>query len=218
MGIISPIPLRNQFLNDDGTVTWAWVKWFLELQGVAPFDPNNLFALTIEESQAVDAAEQAASDVQLASLSDAPPVDAAMAEEIASGVALMLSDPSSAGSSKALVEPITLVIDGGGAVPATGDKGFGLVLYDRVITGWTLLSDLVGDCQITVNAGAYASYPTVSSIVAAAPPKLVGAQSAQSTAVGTWTTLLPANTVIQFNLDSVATCTRIVLVLETVRL
>jgi hypothetical protein len=111
----------------------------------------------------------------------------------------------------------TLVIDGGGSVPATGAKGFIQCPYAGTITGWTMLGDVSGSAQITVSKGTYAAFPTVSSIVASAPPKLTTAQKNTSTTLTGWTTAVAVGDILSFNLDSVLTCTRITLELQITR-
>jgi hypothetical protein len=112
---------------------------------------------------------------------------------------------------------IGLVIDGGGSVPTTGAKGLLQVPFAATITGWTLLADVTGSAQITVSKGTYAAFPTVTSIVASAPPVLSSAQKSTSTALTGWTTAITAGDVLSFNLDSVTTCKRLTLELQITR-
>jgi hypothetical protein len=116
-----------------------------------------------------------------------------------------------------LTQVIGLVIDGGGSTPATGAKGFIAVPFNCIITGWTMLADVSGSDQITISKGTYASYPTVSSIVASAPPNLSGAQKNTTSTLTGWTTSLNAGDILSFNLDSATTVTRIVLELQVTR-
>lgn len=111
-----------------------------------------------------------------------------------------------------------VVIDGGGSVPATGSKGVLQVPYDCTITGWTMLADQSGSAQITVSAGSFSAFPAVASIVAAAPPNLSAAQKATSTTLTGWTASISAGDVLSFNLDSVASCQRIILELQVTKL
>jgi hypothetical protein len=105
---------------------------------------------------------------------------------------------------------ITLTIDGKGSVPSTGSYGYIQVPYNATITGWTMLANASGTAQITVKKCAYASLPTTVSIVASAPPNLTGPQQFNtSTNIGTWTTSLLAGDVLEFNLDSAGTVTRL---------
>ncbi len=110
-----------------------------------------------------------------------------------------------------------ITIDGGGATPATGSKGFLQVNFACTITGWTMLADQSGSAQITVKKSTYSGFPTTSSIVASAPPNLSTAQKNTSTTLTGWTTAIAAGDVLEFNLDSVTTCQRITLELKVTK-
>lgn len=110
-----------------------------------------------------------------------------------------------------------IVVDGAGSVPDTGSKGYLRVPFAGTITAWTLLADQSGSAQITVKKCAYGSFPTTASIVAAAPPSLSSQQNNTSSTLTGWTTSITAGDVLEFVLDSVTTCTRLVLELEITR-
>ena len=112
---------------------------------------------------------------------------------------------------------IGIVIDGGGSTPATGSKGFTQVPYGCTITGWTMLADVSGSAQVTVKKSTYAGFPTTSSIVASAQPNLSSAQKNTSTTLTGWTTAITAGDVLEFNLDSATTVTRIFLELQVTK-
>jgi hypothetical protein len=114
-------------------------------------------------------------------------------------------------------EAVGIVIDGGGSTPATGSKGYTQVPYNCTITGWTMLADVSGSAQITVKKSTYAGFPTTSSIVAAAPPALSSVQKASNVLLPGWTTTITAGDVLEFNLDSATTVTRIFLELQVAR-
>ena len=129
------------------------------------------------------------------------------------GAANLSFAPATAGSAAV----IGLTIDGGGAVPSTGAKGFIEVPFGCTITSWTMLADQSGSAQITVSKGTYSAFPTASSIVASAPPNLSSQQkNADSTLMG-WTKTIAAGDVLSFNLDSVSTVQRIVLELQVTK-
>lgn len=109
------------------------------------------------------------------------------------------------------------IIDGGGAVPTTGSKKFIQVPVNCTITGWTILADQSGSCQITIKKSTYAGFPATSSIVASAPPSVTTAQKNTSTALTGWTTTLTAGDILECNLDSVASFTWIMIVLQVKR-
>ena len=114
-------------------------------------------------------------------------------------------------------EALGVVIDGGASVPATGSKGFIQIPYNCTITGWTMLANTSGSAQITVKKSTYAGFPSTSSIVASAPPNLSGAQKATSTTLTGWTTTINLGDILEYNLDSAATVTRVVLQLLVTR-
>lgn len=107
-----------------------------------------------------------------------------------------------------------IVIDGGAAPPATGSKGFLQVPYACVINSWTMIADQSGSAQITVKKSTYSGFPTTASIVASAQPKLTSAQKNTSSTLTGWTTTLAAGDILEFNLDSVTTCLRLILELQ----
>lgn len=119
-----------------------------------------------------------------------------------------------AGVSGNVAAALGIVIDGGGAVPSTGSKGFLQVPYACTITGWTILANAAGSASITVKKCAYSAFPATTSIVASAPPSLISAQNNMSTALTGWTTAIAAGDVLEFNLDSVATIQRLTLELQ----
>ncbi len=110
-----------------------------------------------------------------------------------------------------------ITIDGGGSTPATGSKGFVQAPFDCTITGWTMLGDQSGSAQVTIKKSTYAGFPTTASIVASAPPVLSAAQKNTSTTLTGWTVAVALGDVLEFNLDSVATITRIYLKLQVTR-
>jgi hypothetical protein len=112
---------------------------------------------------------------------------------------------------------VGITIDGGGSVPATGSKGFLVIPYAGTITGWYLLADQSGSAQITIKKCTYSGFPTDSSIVASAQPKLTSAQKNTSTALTGWTTSVSVDDIWEFNLDSVSTCTRLNLFVQILR-
>jgi hypothetical protein len=112
---------------------------------------------------------------------------------------------------------VGITIDGGGSVPATGSKGFLVVPFAGTITGWYLLADVSGSAQITIKKCTYSGFPTDSSIVASAQPKLTSAQKNTSTTLTGWTTSVAADDIWEFNLDSVTTCTRLNLFVQILR-
>jgi hypothetical protein len=119
--------------------------------------------------------------------------------------------------SNTVIGAIGIVIDGGGSSPTTGSKGFIQIPYSGTITSWTMLGDISGSAQVTVKKSTYSGFPTTSSIVASAPPNLSSAQKNTNSTLTGWTTTFTAGDIMEFNLDSVTTITRITLELAVSR-
>jgi hypothetical protein len=112
---------------------------------------------------------------------------------------------------------IGCVVDGGGSVLTTGLKGGYLdVPYDGTITGWTIYADQVGSCVFDVWKDTYGNFPpTVADTIAGSEkPTLSSAQKNSDTSLSTWTTAVTAGDVFAFNIDSVATITRVTVLLR----
>jgi len=116
-----------------------------------------------------------------------------------------------------LYDSFGVVIDGGTAVPTTGSKGFRVVPYACTITGWEILADAPGDAVVDVKKSTYAVFPTTATIAGAEKPTLSTAQKNQDLTLTTWTVALAAGDILEFNLDSVATCKRVTVTLFVTR-
>ena len=108
---------------------------------------------------------------------------------------------------------ITFIIDGGGSVITTGQKGHLEIPFACTITGWTLLADQSGSIVIDVWRDTYANFPpTVADTIAGTEKlTLATAQKNQDLALTTWTTAVAAGDILAFNVDSAATVTRVTL-------
>lgn len=102
---------------------------------------------------------------------------------------------------------IAIMVDGGGAPPATGIIGFYEIPAAGTITGWTIAADVVGSAVVDVWKSTYAGFPPVvgGTIAGSEKPTLVAAQANQDASLSTWTTAVAAGDILAFNLDSVAT-------------
>lgn len=110
------------------------------------------------------------------------------------------------------------VVDGGGLVLTTGQKGYAYCPFSCTITAATLIADVVGSIVVDIWKSAYNSIPTVAnSITASAPPTLTSAQTSQNTTLLGWTTTVAAGDVFGFNINSVSGVKRIALQLTVVR-
>lgn len=104
---------------------------------------------------------------------------------------------------------ITYVIDGGGSTPSTGAKGQISIPVACTITGWVITADASGSAVVDVLKSTYAGFPTTASIAGSEKPTLASAQLNEDLTLTTWTTAINAGDIVQFNLNSVTTCTRL---------
>ena len=111
-----------------------------------------------------------------------------------------------------LIASVGITIDGGGAVPTTGSKGYVTIPFPATINNYYLASDVSGSCVIDVKrsgtsiVGGGGNKPTLSSA------------SSSNAAVASWTSSsISAGDILEFNLDSVSTLTRVNLVLKVTK-
>lgn len=111
---------------------------------------------------------------------------------------------------------ISVILDGGGSVLTTGLKGFVEVPYNGTITGWTIIADQSGSIVVDVWKDTYANAPpTVADTIAGTEkPTLTAAQKNQDLSLSTWTTAVTAGDILAFNIDSVATVTKVTISLR----
>jgi hypothetical protein len=107
------------------------------------------------------------------------------------------------------VAAINYTIDGGGSTPGTGVKGQLSIPFACTITGWVITSDVSGSAVVDVLRSTYAGFPTTASIAGTDKPTLSSAQKNENLTLTQWTTAINAGDQLQFNLNSVATVTRI---------
>ena len=117
-----------------------------------------------------------------------------------------------------LYSAIEFIIDGGGAVITTGEKGHIEIPFDSTITQVALLADQSGSIVVDIWKDTYANYaPTnADTIVASAKPTITTAQKSQDLTLTGWTTTIAAGDILAFNVDSCTTITRVTVAL-TVR-
>ena len=106
---------------------------------------------------------------------------------------------------------INFVIDGGGAVIATGVKGYIEVPFACTITAARLLADQTGSIQVDIWKDTYANYPPVDadSVTASAVPAISASNNREDTTLTGWTTGISKGDILGFNVDSVATIERV---------
>jgi hypothetical protein len=114
------------------------------------------------------------------------------------------------GTTMSRTSAITYIIDGGGSVPATGAKGQISVPMACTITGWVITADQSGSAVVDVLRSTYAGFPSTSSIAGTSKPTLSSAQKNEDLVLTNWgSTSIVGGDEIQFNLNSVTTCTRL---------
>ena len=111
---------------------------------------------------------------------------------------------------------VGITVDGGGSTVTTGQKGYLSIPVTGTIVKVRLLADQSGSVVFDVWKDLVANYPptVADTITAAAKPTLSGADNSEDTTLTGWTTAVVAGDVLGFNVDSVATVTRVTLELE----
>jgi len=112
-----------------------------------------------------------------------------------------------------------LMGDGTNVIP-TGIQGdLGPIPFDCTIEMVTLLADQSGNLVVDIWNDTYANFPptVADTICAAAKPTLAAADKYQDSTLTGWTTAISAGDILRFNVDSVATITRVTLMLRVRR-
>lgn len=104
---------------------------------------------------------------------------------------------------------VGVTIDGGGSPPTVGAVGYVVVPYAGTIDRWDITADASGSCVVDVWKAAGAIPTNANSIAGTEKPTLSSQQIASDTSLSTWTTAVASGDVFGFELESVATCTRI---------
>lgn len=117
---------------------------------------------------------------------------------------------------------IEFIIDGGGAVITTGQKGHLQVDFACTVVAWTLLADTPGAIVVDVWQDTYANPPPTNANAmpgAGNEPTIAATnQKGRSTDVSAWTTTaIAAGSTLAFNVDSVTSITRATLILKVVK-
>jgi hypothetical protein len=107
-----------------------------------------------------------------------------------------------------IVSPFGITIDGGGSAPSTGSKGFITIPYAGTIANWYLAANASGSCVIDVKRSG------TSIIGGGNKPTLSSAQTGNAAVSGWTSTAISAGDIIEFNLNSVTTITRVNLVIK----
>jgi hypothetical protein len=110
---------------------------------------------------------------------------------------------------------VNFIIDGGGSVVATGSKGFVVIDFACSIVAWTIAADQSGSAVVDVKRATYSGFPTTASIAGTAKPTLSSVQKNQNTTLTGWgNTAIAAGDVLEFNVDSATTVTKLLVSLK----
>lgn len=108
----------------------------------------------------------------------------------------------------ATVGSFGLTVDGAGSVITTGSKGYITIPFNCTVNNWYMAADTSGSMVIDVKRSG-------SSIVGGGNKPTLSSQSSANAAVSGWTsTSITAGDIIEFNVDSASTITRVNLVLK----
>lgn len=110
---------------------------------------------------------------------------------------------------------LRVVLDGGGVALTTGAKKVYMSIpYTCTITKWRILPDQSGSIVINIWKDTYANFPptvTDTIIPSGTKPTLSAATSAESSLLTGWITLLNIGDVLEVNVDSITTVTKVFL-------
>lgn len=107
---------------------------------------------------------------------------------------------------------IRAVLDGGGSALTTGaKKAYVSVPFPCEVVRWRVFADQSGSVQVDVWRSTYDTFPPVvaGTIAGTDKPALVTAQKAESTALTGWQPRLDFGDVLEFNVDSITTVTKV---------
>ena len=109
---------------------------------------------------------------------------------------------------------VVFIIDAGGAVFETGNRGNMYIPFAGTIVEATLLADQAGDIVVDIWKATYANYPPTDadSITGSAPLTLDGADKATAV-LTTWDKSVAAGSILSYNIDSVDVITRVTVTL-----
>jgi len=106
---------------------------------------------------------------------------------------------------------LAFIIDGGGEAITTGVKGYLRVPFPCIIDRVTLTADQNGSIQVDIWKSSYAAFPPTdaNSITGGHEPKIIASNKSEDATLTGWTTALNEGDILAFNVDSVATVTRL---------
>lgn len=113
---------------------------------------------------------------------------------------------------------LTYVVDGSGVTIGTGIAGQLAIPFAVTLESVTLLADETGSVQVDIWVTPFGAYPPTitNSIVGTDFPTITSAQSSIDTVLSGWTTSIPANSTMMFNVNSVTSIKRLTIALKAV--
>ena len=118
--------------------------------------------------------------------------------------------PQGATGSSPTSGSLGITIDGSGSTITTGNKGYLVIPYAGIITGWQIIADKLGSCVVDVWKVPSGNIPILeNSITGSEKPTLSSQQINSDSSLSTWTTSVTKNDIISFNVDSISTVTRV---------
>lgn len=125
--------------------------------------------------------------------------------------------PTAQLSTNQTIMSVGVSLDGGGSTLSTGQKGYVTCPFAGTIVAWDITAD-TGTCTFDIwKIATGTAVPTVTNtITASAKPALATGTAIHSTTLTGWSTgvNVAANDIFGFNLDAVATATKLTLVLQ----
>jgi len=114
---------------------------------------------------------------------------------------------------------LTFVIDGGGAVISTGQKGHLEIPFSGTIQRVTMAADQSGSIVVNIWKDTYANFPPTvgDGICGSAKPTISSAQKSQDSTLSGWTKTISAGDILAFNVDSCSSITRVTISLKVVK-
>jgi hypothetical protein len=112
-----------------------------------------------------------------------------------------------------------ITIDGAGSAITAGLKGYLRVPYACTINAAEIVANASGNISVDIWRDTFANFPPVvgNSITASAPVVLSAAQSSRDTLLTGWAASLQAGDYLAFNVNALATVSRVTLTLEVTR-
>ncbi len=121
--------------------------------------------------------------------------------------------------SSALDEVVTLVIDNGASAITPGVKGRIYLPYTTEITDWVVGGTPQGSITIDLWVDSHANFPPINadSITGSTPIVVSDATHARMSTLAGWTTVVPADSWVLFNVDSCVAMSSVTIALKTTR-